>query len=173
MTMRAWQCTAPTGVDALRWIELPRPVPGPGEALVQVAAASVNFPDLLVVEGKYQWQPTPPFTPGVEFAGTVIAVGAGAADVAPGDRVMTVGPSGGFATHACVPIERLKQVPAGMPMTDAAVLLVAYGTAWHGLVDRAALRAGETVLVLGAAGGVGCAAIQVAKAAGAHVIAGA
>lgn len=172
MTMRAWQCTTPTGIGALHWIELPRPVPRPAEALIEIAAASVNFPDLLVIEGKYQWQPPPPFTPGVEFAGTVVALGADAGDLALGDRVMTVGTTGGFATHACVPVKRLKHVPAGMTMIDASVLLVAYGTAYHGLIDRAALRAGETVLVLGAAGGVGTAAIQVAKAAGARVIAG-
>lgn len=148
------------------------PAPGKGEAVIAISAASLNIADLLVVEGKYQWQPTPPFTPGVEFAGTVAVLGPAAAGFSVGDAVMTVGTTGGFATHAAVPVERLKPVPPGMSMIHAAVLLVAYGTAHHGLLDRGELRAGETVLVLGAAGGAGTAAIQVAKAAGARVIAG-
>lgn len=170
-TCHGWVCDEPTGVESLRWTELPMPSPGPGEALVEVAAASVNFPDLLVVSGKYQWQPTPPFVPGAEYAGTVIGIGDGVTSLAPGDRVMTVGTCGGFGTHAVVPVARLKRIPGGIPFVEASTLLVAYGTAYHGLVDRGALRAGETVLVLGAAGGVGTAAIQVAKAQGARVIA--
>lgn len=169
--MRHWQCDPARGVDGLRWVESPEPVPGRGEALIAIGAASVNFPDLLVMAGKYQWQPAPPFTPGVEFAGTVIALGPGAEGVAVGNLVMTVGTTGGFATHACVAARSLKLVPRGMSQVEAAVLLVTYGTAHHALIDRGELRAGETVLVLGAAGGVGTAAIQVAKAAGARVIA--
>ena len=170
--MHCWQCDAPVGVGALRWVERPIPVPGPGEALVAIAAASVNFPDLLVVDGKYQWQPALPFVPGAEYTGTVLAIGPGAEGVGVGDAVMTVGTTGGFATHACVATKMLKPVPSGMSSVESAVLLVAYGTAYHGLMDRGALRSGETVLVLGAAGGVGMAAIQVAKAAGARVLAG-
>lgn len=166
-----WQCDSPTGVDSLRWVEMPSYTPGPDEALIAICAASLNFPDLLVVAGQYQWKPKPPFTPGTEFAGIVVALGPGTNGVAVGDWVMTVATTGGFATHACVAAHRLKPVPRGMTALEASVLLVAYGTAYHGLIDRGELRAGETVLVLGAAGGVGTAAIQVARAAGAHVIA--
>ncbi len=169
--VRGWQCDPCNGLNGLRWVEMPNLVPGPGEALIAIDAASLNFPDLLVIAGKYQRQPAPPFTPGTEFAGTVVALGAKATGVGIGDAVMTVGTTGGFATHTCVPIERLKTVPSGMSSVEASVLLVAYGTAFHGLMDRGALRSGETVLVLGAAGGVGTAAIQVAKAAHARVIA--
>jgi NADPH:quinone reductase len=169
--MHRWQCNSPTGTDKLSWVTAPLPSPEPGEVLVAIDAASLNFPDLLIVEGKYQWQPQPPFTPGAEFAGTVVGLGPGTTDIAIGDAVMTVGTTGGFATHACVRADKLKPVPQGMSTIEASVLQVAYGTAYHGLMDRAALRAGETVLVLGAAGGVGTAAIQVACAAGARVIA--
>jgi NADPH2:quinone reductase len=155
----------------MRWAEMSDLVPGPGEALVAIDAASLNFPDLLVIAGKYQWQPAPPFTPGAEFAGTIAALGADTIGFGIGDAVMTVGTTGGFATHACVPVGKLKRVPRGMSPIEASVLLVAYGTAYHALIDRGALRAGETVLVLGAAGGVGTAAIQVAKASQARVIA--
>lgn len=147
--------------------------PGPGEARVAIRAASLNFPDWLVIQGKYQWQPEPPFTPGVEFAGEVVALGPGCDPLSVGDRVLTVGTTGGFATHANVSAKRLKAVPTGMSWEEAAVLLVAYGTAHHALIDRGSLRAGETVLVLGAAGGTGTAAIQVARAAHARVIAAA
>jgi len=169
--MRHWQCDPTAGVRSLRWTEMPRSVPGPGEALVAIGAASLNFPDLLLIAGKYQWRPPPPFTPGTEFAGTVVALGPETSGVGIGDAVMTVGTTGGFATHATVPVQNLKPVPRGFSLREASVLLVAYGTAMHALLDRGALRAGETVLVLGAAGGVGTAAIQVAKAAHARVIA--
>ena len=170
-TMGCWECLGPIGIAGLRWTERPIPHPARGEVTIAIAAASLNFPDLLAVDGKYQWQPEPPFIPGVEFTGTVTALGDGVNGIAVGDAVMTVGTTGGFATHACVAAERVKRVPRGMSSVDAAVLLVAYGTAYHALMDRGTLRPDETVLVLGAAGGVGTAAIQVAKAAGARVIA--
>jgi NADPH2:quinone reductase len=169
--MHGWQCEAFTGVSGLRWAEMPTPQPGPLEVRVAVAAASLNFPDLLTVEGKYQARPDLPFVAGLEFAGVVEACGAGVDSVGVGERVMTVTTHGGFATQACVPAAALKKVPAGMPLTDAAAFLMVYGTSHHALLDRAALRPGETVLVLGAAGGVGTAAVQIGKAAGARVIA--
>lgn len=169
--MHAWQCVEPTGVASLRWIELMTPAPGPGEVRVAVRAASLNFPDLLVLHGRYQFKPTPPFVPGAEFAGVVEAIGEGVTQCAVGDAVMSVAVTGAFATHACVPAGRLVPVPAGMPFTEAAAFLMTYATSHHALIDRGALRGGETVLVLGAAGGVGTAAVQIAKAAGARVIA--
>ncbi len=169
--MHAWQCDEPTGPAALRWVETATPRPGPGQAVVAIRAASLNFPDLLVVEGKYQFKPTPPFIPGAEFAGVIESTGEDVKQLAPGQPVMSVAVTGAFATHACVDAARLLPVPSGMPFEEAAAYLMTYGTSHHALMDRAALRPGETVLVLGAAGGVGTAAIQIAKAAGARVIA--
>jgi len=171
--MRAWQCIEPTGVAGLRWVELPTPEPAPGEARIAIRAASLNFPDLLVVQGKYQIKPTPPFVPGAEFAGVVEAVGDGATGVQVGQAVMSVGVTGGFASQVCVGTPRLVPMPPGMPFEHAAAFLMTYGTSHHALVDRAALQPRETVLVLGAAGGVGTAAVQIAKAVGARVIAAA
>lgn len=170
--MFGWLCQSTTGAQDLRWTELPALVPGPGQALIAIRAASLNYPDVLVVEGKYQARPPLPFVPGSEFAGVVEAVGEGVTTTRVGDRVMTVGVVGGFATHAVVDATRLLPIPGEMPFTDAAALVLTYGTAHHALVDRANLRSGETILILGAAGGVGSAAIQVAKALGARVIAG-
>jgi NADPH:quinone reductase len=170
--MHAWQCDEPTGAADLRWVETATPAPGPGEARVAIRAASLNFPDLLVVQGKYQLKPTPPFVPGAEFSGVVEALGDDVAHLAPGQAVMTVAVTGGFATHACVAAGRLFPIPPGMPFEDAAAFLMTYGTSHHALKDRAELKPGETVLVLGAAGGVGTSAIQIAKTVGARVIAG-
>ncbi|MBS0374094.1 MAG: NADPH:quinone oxidoreductase family protein [Proteobacteria bacterium] len=169
--MHAWRCDDPSGVAALRWVEQPTPEPAAGEVRVAIRAASLNFPDLLVVNGKYQFRPTPPFVPGAEFAGVVEAVGAGVTGIAAGAAVMSVGVTGAFASHVCVPTGKLVPVPRGAPFEDAAAFLMTYGTSHHALADRAALRAGETLLVLGAAGGVGTAAIQIGKALGAHVVA--
>ena len=169
--MHAWRCDEPTGVAGLRWAEAPTAAPGPGQVRVAIRAASLNFPDLLVVQGKYQFRPTPPFVPGAEFAGVVEALGEGVVHFAVGQPVMSVAVTGAFATHACVAAGQLVPVPPGMPFEDAAAFLMTYATSHHALVDRAALKAGETVLVLGAAGGVGTAAVQIAKAAGARVIA--
>lgn len=171
--MKAWLCENPTGVEALRWTDLPTPEPAPGQVRIAVRAASLNFPDVLVVQNKYQVKPPLPFVPGSEFAGTVDAVGAGVKHLQPGDRVAVVGVTGGFASHACVDAATVLPLPPGFAFEDAAAFTLTYGTTHHALVDRAALRSGETVLVLGAAGGVGTAAIQIAKAVGARVIAAA
>jgi NADPH:quinone reductase len=171
--MQAWLCESLTGVEALQWRELPTPEPQAGEVRIAIRAASLNFPDLLTVQGKYQFKPPLPFVPGSEYAGTVEAVGAGVTHLKPGDAVAALGSSGGFATHACVEASRVLPLPPGFPLEHGAAFAFAYGTSYHALLDRAALRAGETVLVLGAAGGVGSAAVQIAKAAGAKVIAAA
>ena len=171
--MHAWLCDTPTGPDALRWADLPTPEPGPGQVRLAVHAASLNFPDLLIVQGKYQFRPDPPFVPGAEFSGVVEAVGAGVSHLKPGDAVAAIAGTGGFATHAVVPAAQVMPLPPGFALRDAAAFAFTYGTAHHALVDRGQLRAGETVFINGAAGGVGTAALQVAKAAGATVIAGA
>ncbi|HEX2010240.1 MAG TPA: NADPH:quinone oxidoreductase family protein [Roseateles sp.] len=171
--MQAWLCENPVGVEALAWKELPTPEPGPGQVRVAVKAASLNFPDLLIVQGKYQMKPPTPFVPGTEFAGVVEAVGEGVTHLKPGDPVAAFAGTGGFASHACIPAALAMPLPPGFAFEDAAAFICTYATSHHALLDRAALRAGETVLVLGAAGGVGTAAIQIAKAAGARVIAAA
>lgn len=171
--MQAWLCETATGVDDLRWVDLPTPVPGDGEVLVQIRAASLNFPDLLIVQGKYQMKPPLPFVPGAEFSGTVLSVGAGVKHLKVGQGVACLSNVGAFATHAVVNAMLCVPLPTGFPLTDAAAFIMTYATSHHALIDRGQLKAGETVLVLGAAGGVGTAAIQIAKAAGAQVIAAA
>ncbi len=171
--MHAWICDNPVGVDALEWREQPTPVPQAGEVLVEIKAASLNFPDLLIVQNKYQFKPPLPFVPGSEYAGIVRAVGEGVNHLRPGDNVACLSGTGGFATHTLAPAARCIPLPEGFPFVDAAAFIMIYATSWHALVDRARLQPGETVLVLGAAGGVGTAAIQIAKAAGARVIAAA
>jgi NADPH2:quinone reductase len=171
--MFAWLCENPIGPEALVWKELPTPAPGAGEVRVAIKAASLNFPDLLIVQNKYQMKPPLPFVPGSEFAGLVEAVGDGVTHLKPGDAVAAFGGTGGFATHAVVKAANVMPLPPGFALDDAAAFVLTYGTTHHALLDRAALKAGETVLVLGAAGGVGTAAIQIAKAAGARVIAAA
>jgi len=171
--MHAWICDNPVGPEAMRWVELPTPVPAAGEVLLAIRAASLNFPDLLTVQNKYQYKPTPPFVPGAEFAGVVEQVGTGVSAFKPGDPVAALAGIGGFATHATVRADKLLPLPSGFAFEHAAAFALTYGTSHHALVDRAALKAGETVLVLGAAGGVGTSAIQVAKAIGARVIAAA
>jgi NADPH:quinone reductase len=171
--MQAWLCTNPIGVDALRWETLPTPEPQAGEVRIAIRAASLNFPDLLIVQNKYQMKPPLPFVPGSELAGVVDAVGAGVTHLRPGDAVAAFTATGGFATHACVDASRVLPLPAGFAFDDAAAFILTYGTSHHALIDRAALKSGETLLVLGAAGGVGTAAIQIAKVLGARVIAAA
>ena len=171
--MHAWLCENPTGVDALTWKELPTPAPKAQEVLVKISAASLNFPDLLIVQNKYQMKPPLPFVPGSEYAGTVEAVGEGVTHLKVGQRVACLSGTGGFATHAIAPAALCMPLPPGFPAVDAAAFIMIYATSWHALIDRAQLKSGETVLVLGAAGGVGTAAIQIAKAAGARVIAAA
>jgi NADPH2:quinone reductase len=169
--MQAWLCESPTGVESLRWLERATPLPRDDEVLIEVHAASLNFPDLLTVQNKYQVKPALPFVPGSEYSGLVQAVGNAVRHVKPGDAVSVLGVTGGFATHACAPASSVLPLPAGIDLDDAAAFAFTYGTSHHALIDRAAMRAGETVLVLGAAGGVGSAAVQIAKAAGARVIA--
>ena len=171
--MHAWICNNPVGVDALQWQELPTPEPLAGQARVAVKASSLNFPDILIVQNKYQFKPPLPFVPGSEFAGVVEAVGDGVTNVKPGDRVAAMAGTGGFGSHAIVAADKLMPLPEGMSFEHGAAFLMTYGTTQHALLDRGQLKAGETVLVLGAAGGVGTAAIQIAKAAGARVIAAA
>jgi NADPH2:quinone reductase len=171
--MHAWLCENPTGVEALTWKELPTPEPRADEIRVAIRAASLNFPDLLIVQNKYQMKPPLPFVPGSEYAGVVDAVGADVRHLKVGDAVAAFGGTGGFGTHAIVKAALVMPLPAGFPFDDAAAFVLTYATTHHALIDRAALKAGETVLVLGAAGGVGTAAIQIAKAVGAKVIAAA
>ena len=171
--MHAWLCENPTGVDALSWKELPTPTPKAGEVLIEIKAASLNFPDLLIVQNKYQMKPPLPFVPGSEYAGVVQAVGDGVTHLKVGQHVACLSGTGGFATHTIAPAALCMPLPAGFPFVDAAAFIMIYATSHHALADRAQLKAGETVLVLGAAGGVGTSAIQIAKALGARVIAAA
>ena len=169
--MKAWTCETLSGPEALVWKDSPTPEPAADEVRVAIRAASLNFPDILIVQGKYQFKPTPPFVPGSEYAGTVEAVGSAVTHLKVGDRVAALGSIGGFATHACPKAAGVLPLPAGFSFEEGAAFGLTYGTSHHALVDRAALKAGETVLVLGAAGGVGTSAIQIAKAMGAKVIA--
>jgi NADPH2:quinone reductase len=171
--MHAWLCENPIGVEALQWKELPTPVPKAGEVLIAIKAASLNFPDLLTVQDKYQFKPPLPFVPGSEYAGVVEAVGEGVTHLKIGDPVAAIGSSGGFGTHACVAAAGVMPLPKGFAFDDASAFVMTYGTTHHALLDRAQLKAGETLLVLGAAGGVGTAAIQIGKVIGARVIAAA
>ena len=171
--MHAWLCENPIGIDALAWTELPTPKPQAGEVLIEIKAASLNFPDLLIVQNKYQIKPPLPFVPGSEYAGTVVAVGDGVTHLHPGQRVACLSGTGGFGTHTLAPAALCMPLPDDFPFVDAAAFIMIYATSHHALVDRAQLKAGETVLILGAAGGVGTAAIQIAKAMGAKVIAAA
>jgi NADPH2:quinone reductase len=161
------------GVDALTWKEIPTPAPQKGEVLIEIQAASLNFPDLLIVQNKYQMKPELPFVPGSEYAGIIRALGEGVTHLQVGQAVACLSGTGGFGTHTIALAKLCMPLPAGFPAVDAAAFIMIYATSHHALIDRAQLKAGETVLVLGAAGGVGTSAIQVAKAAGARVIAAA
>ena len=171
--MHAWLCENPVGVDALTWKELPTPQPGKGQVLIRIQAASLNFPDLLIVQNKYQMKPELPFVPGSEYAGVIEAVGEGVTDLKVGQAVACLSGTGGFGTHTLAPAQLCMPLPPGFPPVDAAAFIMIYATSHHALMDRGELKAGETVLVLGAAGGVGMSAIQIAKQAGARVIAAA
>ena len=153
--MHAWLCENPVGVDALTWTELPRPEPKEGEVLIEIRAASLNFPDILIVQNKYQIKPPLPFVPGAEYAGVVQAIGPGVKHLALGQAVACLSGTGGFATHTIAPAALCMPLTDGFPFVDAAAFIMTYATSHHALVDRARLQAGETVLVLGAAGGVG------------------
>ncbi|QOL47881.1 NADPH:quinone oxidoreductase family protein [Massilia litorea] len=171
--MKAIVCKAWGPPDSLELQDLPDLVPGPGEVAIDVRAAGVNFPDVLTVQGKYQVKPPLPFTPGNEFAGVVRALGAGVSNVAVGDQVIGFTQTGAFAQQAIAPAAALMPMPPGMDFDTAAAITLTYGTSHHAVVDRGQLKAGETMLVLGAAGGVGLAAIEIGKALGARVIAAA
>ena len=171
--MHAWLCENPVGVEALNWKEIPTPAPQKGQVLVRIEAASLNFPDLLIVQNKYQMKPDLPFVPGSEYAGVIEALGEGVTDLQVGQSVACLSGTGGFGTHALAQAKLCMPLPPGFPAVDAAAFIMIYATSHHALIDRAALKAGETVLVLGAAGGVGTSAIQIAKAVGARVIAAA
>jgi len=171
--VHAWLCENPVGVEALNWKEMPTPAPQSGQVLIRIEAASLNFPDLLIVQNKYQMKPDLPFVPGSEYAGVIEAVGEGVTHLKVGQSVACLSGTGGFGTHTLAPAKLCMPLPPGFPAVDAAAFIMIYATSHHALIDRAALKAGETVLVLGAAGGVGTAAIQIAKAAGARVIAAA
>lgn len=169
--MRALVCSSLDGIQGVAVGELLDPQPGVGDVHIRVRAASVNFPDLLVIQGRYQEQPDLPFVPGMELAGDVIAVGDDVTGVVTGDRVFAVVGHGGYAEQAVVAVGQIFHVPDGMPYEVAATLPLAYGTGYHALVDRAQLQQDETLLVLGAAGGVGIAATQLGVALGARVVA--
>ena len=148
-------------------------VPAAGEIVIDIMAAGVNFPDVLIIQNKYQFKPELPFTPGNELAGTVHAVGAGVSTYKVGDKVFAFVPQGAFAQQVKVTADAVLPMAAGMDFDTAAAITLTYGTSHHAVVDRAQLKAGETMLVLGAAGGVGLAAIEIGKALGARVIAAA
>ena len=159
--------------EDLRVEEVPTPKPGPGAVLVAVVAAAVNFPDVLIVANKYQVSVPLPFTPGSEFSGTVAELGAGVEGLAVGDRVFGGAMTGAFAEYVCVPATSLRRVPSGVELTAAAGLWVAHATAYHSLRSVGEVVTGDKVVVLGAAGGVGLAAVEIAVALGAEVIAAA
>lgn len=170
--MRAILCTANgKPADVLSPTDLPPPALGAGQVRIAVAAAGVNFADSLIVAGRYQDKPPLPFVPGLEVAGRVLEVGAGVDVCKPGDRVMAVLDQGGFAEQAVADAQNVFVVPDDLDLVEAAGFPIAYGTSHHGLAVKGGLRAGETLVVLGAAGGVGLTAVEVGKAIGAKVIA--
>ena len=169
--MHAMLSHKPGGPDTLKWTELPDPLPKKGAVRIAVKAAGVNFPDTLIIQDMYQIKPTRPFAPGGEVSGIIDAVGDGVADHSVGDRVIAMTAYGGFATQICVSADTCQKMPDGMPFDEAACFVFTFGTSLYALKDRGALKAGETLLILGAAGGVGAAAIELGKAIGARVIA--
>jgi len=169
--MKAVLCKQYGPPESLVVDDLPSPTPGPGEVVVAMKAASVNFPDVLIIQNKYQFKPPLPFSPGSELAGVVKQVGEGVSAWKPGDKVIAFTTYGAFAEEVKVDAARLVPLPQGMSYESGAAFLLTYATSDHALRDRGALRAGETLLVLGAAGGVGLAAIEIGKALGARVIA--
>lgn len=171
--MRAVRCHELTGPKSLRVDELPAPTPGSNEVLIEVRAAGVNFPDVLMTYGKYQFKADPPFTPGGEASGVVRAVGSAVTSVAPGDRVVASLMSGGYAEQIVAEGAAVVKLPDAVSFEVGAATLLTYATTLHALVDRAAIQSGESLLVLGAAGGVGVSAIQLGKVLGAKVIAAA
>lgn len=173
MQMKAVICRQFAPRAELRLEDVPAPAPGPGEVLIRVNACGINFFDGLMVEGKYQARPDRPFTPGSEVAGVVTALGDGVTGVQPGSRVLAFNGIGGYAEQVVAPADRVCQIPDSMSFRQAAGFLITYATSHHALKDRGNLRPGETLLVLGAAGGVGLAAVEIGRQMGARVIAAA
>jgi NADPH:quinone reductase len=171
--VRALLCREFGPLDRLHVEDVPSPRPGAEEVLVDVKASSLNFPDALMVQGLYQVKPPLPFSPGMELAGVVKEIGSGVRGVSVGDRVVASSGRGGFAEECVVAAERVGPLPAGMDYDVASALVLTYSTSLHALQDCAQLRPGETLLVLGAAGGVGTAAVELGKALGARVVAAA
>jgi NADPH2:quinone reductase len=169
--MRALLCKAHGLPETLAVEDVPSPVAGPGQVVVRIEAAGVNFPDALIIQNKYQLKPPLPFIPGAEMAGIVLSVGDGVSGFKPGDGVVGVVGTGAFAQEIAIDAGKLIGLPAGAPMDVASAFILAYGTAYHALGDRAQLKAGETLVVLGASGGVGLAAVEIGKVLGARVIA--
>lgn len=159
--------------DTLTLEHLADNAPGPGQVAIEIRAAGVNFPDVLIIQNKYQTKPALPFIPGSELSGVITAVGDGVSNYKIGDRVIAFTAQGAFAERVIAPVQALMPMPAKMDFDIAAAITLTYGTSHHAVVDRAQLKAGETMLVLGAAGGVGLAAIEIGKALGARVIAAA
>ena len=171
--MKAMICSAFAPVEELRHGDFPAPQAGPGEVVIDVAAAGVNYPDVLIVQGKYQTKPPLPFVPGSEAAGRIAAVGPDVTGFTAGDRVIAFTGSGAFAEQVRVPATQVWPVPDGVDLEVAAGISITYGTSYHALKDRAQLKPGETLLVLGAGGGVGLTAVELGKHMGARVIAAA
>lgn len=169
--MKALLCKEFGPPESLVLAEVPSPTAGAGEVVVSIKAASVNFPDVLIIQNKYQFKPPLPFSPGSELAGVVKEVGPGVTNVKPGDKVIAFTTYGAFAEEVKTEAVRLLPMPEGMSYAEAASFVLTYGTTDHALRDRAQMKSGETLLVLGAAGGVGVAAIEIGKALGARVVA--
>ena len=171
--MKALLSKSPGGPETLVLEEIPSPEAGPGQVVITVKACGVNFPDVLIIEDKYQFRPPRPFSPGGELAGVVKAVGDGVTSVAVGERVLVNSTAGGMAEEVAVEAGRVVKIPDAMPFEEAAAFIMTYGTSYYALKDRAFLKPGQSLLVLGAAGGVGLAAVELGKAMGARVIAAA
>ena len=169
--MRALLSTAPGGPETLELTDLPDPAPAKGQVLVAVKACAINYPDVLIIEDKYQFKPQRPFAPGGEIAGVIEALGEGVTDWQVGDRVMGVIGHGGLASRIAVEPQRLYRLPEERSFAEGAALILTYATTIHALLDRGRLAEGQSLLVLGAAGGVGLAAIELGKAYGARVVA--
>jgi NADPH2:quinone reductase len=170
--MRAVLSTEPGGPDRLVLDELPSPTAGPGQVVLEVKAVGVNYPDVLIIQDQYQIKPARPFAPGAEVAGVVASVGEGVTTLQPGDRVLAVPGFGGMVEELLIDAGSCTPIPEAMPFDEAAALLMTYGTSHYALKDRARAREGESLFVLGAAGGVGLAAVQLGRAMGLEVIAG-
>jgi NADPH2:quinone reductase len=168
--MKAIVARAFAPLEELDYADLPDPAPGPGEVVIEAETIGVNYPDGLIVQGLYQAKPDLPFVPGMEVAGTITAVGSDVKDLEPGDRVAALSSLGGYAEKAVMPAASVMKLPEGMDAADACALMCGYGTSHHALKQRAQLKPGETLCVLGAAGATGIAAIQIGKAMGARVI---